>query len=83
MGEMHLALAEELEKLAAGYRVLAHSHMKPDKVSIQDISFILSEKINKGKITKIKALLKKYNAEKLVEVRPEDYKAIFDEAKLI
>ncbi|SHJ77370.1 hypothetical protein [Paramaledivibacter caminithermalis] len=79
MNDIHLALAEELEKLAAVYR--AKSQIKTDEISIQDISFVLSEKMKKGKITAIKALLKKYGAEKLVEVKPEDYEAIFNEAK--
>lgn len=81
MNDIHLALAEELEKLAAVYR--AKSQIKIDEISIQDISFILSEKMKKGKIIAIKALLKKYGAEKLIEVKPEDYAAIFEEAKKI
>ncbi|RKD25232.1 hypothetical protein SAMN02745883_01794 [Caminicella sporogenes DSM 14501] len=79
MNDIHLALAEELEKLAAVYR--AKSQIKTDKISIQDISFILSEKMKKGKITAIKALLKKYGADKLIEVKPEDYEAIYNEVK--
>ncbi|MFU0824092.1 hypothetical protein [Clostridium sp.] len=79
MNDIHLALAEELEKLAAVYR--AKSQIKTDEISIQDISFILSEKMKKGKITAIKALLKKYGADKLIEVKPEDYEAIYNEAK--
>lgn len=81
MNDIHLALAEELEKLAAVYR--AKSQLKTNEISIEDISFILSEKMKKGKITAIKALLKKYRAEKLIEVKPEDYAAIFEEAKKI
>lgn len=81
MSDIHLALAEELEKLAAGYRALAKMQTNPQKINIQEISIILSEKMSKGKISEIKALLKKYSAEKLVEVRQEDYAAIFEEAK--
>lgn len=79
MGEIHLALAEELEKLAAGYRALANGNSK--NINIQDISIILNEKISKGQISEVKALLKKYGAEKLAEVQVEDYAAIFKEAK--
>lgn len=81
MNEIHFALAEELEKLAAGYRKLAHKPKKVNQISIQDISYVLSEKIGLGKTSEIKDLLKKYDAEKLVEVRPENYEAIFEEAK--
>ncbi|EOC99346.1 hypothetical protein [Caldisalinibacter kiritimatiensis] len=81
MNDIHLALAEELEKLAAVYR--AKSQIRTDEISIQDISFILSEKMKKGKITAIKALLRKYGAEKLIEVKPEDYATVLEEAKKI
>lgn len=81
MSDIHLTLAEELEKLAAGYRALARRQTNLEKINIQDISIILTEKMSRGKISAIKELLKKYGAEKLVEVRPEDYAAIFQEAK--
>lgn len=81
MNELHLALAEELEKLAAGYRALAKRETNLENVNIQDISIILNEKMSKGQISEIKLLLKKYGAEKLAEVRLEDYGAIFQEAK--
>jgi ABC-type phosphate transport system auxiliary subunit len=77
--EIHLVLAEELERLAAGYRKLVKS--KNCNIDIQDISFILNEKIKKGKAPEIKALLKKYGAQKLVEVKSEDYKAFYEEVK--
>lgn len=77
VNETYLALAEELERLAAGYRELGNSK----KVSIQDISFVLNKKMSMGKISAIKALLKKYDAHKLVEVKQEDYATFYDEAK--
>ncbi|RXM70709.1 hypothetical protein [Clostridium tetani] len=81
MSELHLALAEELEKLAAGYRDVAKRETNLKNINIQDISIILNEKMSKGKMAEIKSLLKKYGAEKLAEVRIEDYEAIFKEAK--
>lgn len=81
MSEIHLALAEELEKLAAEYRALADNQIETDEVTIQDISIVLTEKMSKGKIVEIKSLLEKYGAEKLVEVKPEDYEAFYKEAK--
>lgn len=79
MSEIHLALAEELERLAAGYRTLAN--IESDEISIQDISIVLNAKMAKGKVKKIKELLKKYGAEKLVEVVPIDYESFYEEAK--
>lgn len=79
MDEIHLVLAEELERLAAGYRALTKS--QTEEISIQKISIILNEKMNQGKVLAIKKLLKKHSAKKLVEVKPEDYKDFYEEAK--
>jgi hypothetical protein len=81
MSDLHFALAEELERLAAGYRALAKGEVKPNEANIQDISIVLTEKIKKGKVSEIKALLKKYGATKLVEVKKKDYEAFYKEAK--
>ena len=81
MSDLHYALAEELEKLAAGYRALAGNQIETDEVTIQDISIILTEKMSKGKVVEIKSLLKKYGATKLVELKAEDYEAFYKEAK--
>lgn len=81
MNDIHLALAEELEKIAAGYRAMAKTQSKAEEISIQDISIILNEKMSKGKISAIKDLLKRYDAEKLVEVKTEDYPSIYEKAK--
>jgi len=81
MSDLHYALAEELEKLAAGYRALADNQTETDEVTIQDISIILTEKMSKGKVEEIKSLLKKYGATKLVELKAEDYEAFYKEAK--
>ena len=81
MSELHFALAEELERLAAGYRALAKGELDPDEITLQDISIVLTEKMQKGRVSEIKTLLKKYEAGKLVEVNPEDYMAVYQEAK--
>ncbi len=81
MNELHFALAEELERLAAGYRALAKDEINPDRITIQDISIMLTKKMQKGKISEIKGLLKKYGAAKLVEVNPKTYNAFYQEAK--
>lgn len=95
MSEIYLTLADGFEKLAIGYRELASGHVNDqirckhttgksnptNNISIHDISVILAEKSSEGKSDKIKALLMKYNAEKLIKVNPVDYAAIFEEAK--
>lgn len=81
MSELHFALAEELERLAVGYRALAKGELDPDEITLQDISIVLTEKMQKGRVSEIKTLLKKYEAGKLVEVNPEDYMAFYQEAK--
>jgi len=81
MSELHFALAEELERLAAGYRALAKGELDPDEITLQDISIVLTEKMQKGRVSETKTLLKKYEAGKLVEVNPEDYMAFYQEAK--
>lgn len=95
MSEIYFTLADEFEKLAIRYRALASKYVDyqakcrsttcglklNNNISIQDISDVLAEKSNEGKSEKIKTLLIKYNAEKLVKVKPEDYAAIFEEAK--
>jgi len=95
MSEIYLSLADGYEKLAIGYRELAAKNTNEqvkskhitgelrlnNNISIQDISAVLVEKSNEGKSDKIKTLLMKYNAEKLVKVKPEDYVDIFEEAK--
>jgi len=95
MSEIYLTLAEGFEKLATGYRELASKHVNDQvkynrttgevklnsNISLRDISAVLAEKSNEGKSSKIKILLMKYNAEKLVQVKPVHYVAIFEEAK--
>jgi hypothetical protein len=81
VSELHFALAEELERLAAGYRALAKDEIDPDKMTIQDISIVLTKKMQKGRLSEIKRLLKKYGAAKLVEVSSENYSAFYQEAK--
>jgi hypothetical protein len=69
-------LEQSILSLAAGI-VLAD----PDEITLQDISIVLTEKMQKGRVSEIKTLLKKYEAGKLVEVNPEDYMAFYQEAK--
>ena len=60
---------------------MAKGELDPDEITLQDISIVLTEKMQKGRVSEIKTLLKKYEAGKLVEVNPEDYMAFYQEAK--
>lgn len=83
MNDINLVLAEELERLAAEYRAKAKQYNHQEYITIQDISIVLIEKMKNGKMKEIKALLRNYGAEKLIEVKPEDYVDIFEDAKKI
>jgi hypothetical protein len=83
MNDINLVLAEEFERLAAEYRARAKQYNHQEDITIHDISMVLTEKMKNGKVKEIKTLLRKYGAEKLIEVKPEDYVDIFEEAKKI
>lgn len=98
MKNIYLTLAEEFEKLAAGYRTLAvdssmeqaasvqlpaaESKQEP-VISIEDVRAVLAVKSQAGKIREVKALLMKYDAGKLSGVKPEDYAALLKEAEVL
>lgn len=52
-------------------------------ITINMISNILDEKSREGKVQKIKNLLNKYNAGKLIELEYKDYFDFLQEAKKI
>lgn len=98
MKNVYLTLAEEFEKLAAGYRTLAAdsgmeqavSEQSPEAeskkepvISIEDVRAVLAVKSQAGKIREVKALLMKYDAGKLSGVKPEDYAALLKEAEVL
>ena len=98
MKNIYLTLAEEFEKLAAGYRTLAaDSDMeqaasaqppaaeskKEPAISVEDVRAVLAVKSQAGKIREVKALLMKFDAGKLSGVKPEDYAALLKEAEVL
>lgn len=52
-------------------------------VSVEDIRAVLAQKSQDGKSKEIKELLGKYGVAKLSAVKPEDYPALLQEAKVL
>ena len=55
----------------------------PAPPTIDQVRVLLAEKSGAGKSTEVKALLTKYDAGKLSGVKPEDYLALMEEARLL
>lgn len=92
MSKVYLTLADGFEKLAAGYRALAEEvtsqspvDTKPVKeepsIDIETVRAVLADKSRNGKTKEIKALLMKYDAGKLSNVKPEDYASLLSDAE--
>lgn len=73
--------------LAAGCRLLAkagpHSAEDSKEPQFEDIRAILAVKTNEGKLDEVRALLQRYDARKLSQVKPEDYKALLRDAEAL
>lgn len=99
MSNVYLSLADGFEKLAAGYRALANAKgetatpptpaaveaPEPDEpqIDIEDVRAVLGAKSEAGKTLEVRALLMKYDAGKLSNVKPEDYAALLKEAEAL
>ena len=53
------------------------------EVAVEDIRAVLAQKSQDGKTKEIKALLGKFGAVKLSAVKPENYPALLQEAKVL
>ena len=53
------------------------------KITIGELKPLLVSRAREGKSDQVKALLNKFGYNKLSEVDPKDYKAIFDEAEVL
>lgn len=51
------------------------------EVTIEDVRAVMADKSQDGKTQQVKALLKKYNAERLSGVQPEHLKTLLTEAR--
>lgn len=99
MSDVYLSLADGFEKLAAGYRALAgkgesNAPAVPEavvkaappeevKLTIEDVRAVLGKKSEAGKTDEVRALLMKYDAGRLSNVKPEDYLALVKEAEAL
>ncbi len=61
----------------------ADKRKEEQKVAVEDIRMVLSEKSQEGKTKEIKELLGKYGVAKLSAVKQEDYPALLQEAKVL
>lgn len=72
-------LASIAEALSAPTDEAPH---KPSKqYSLEDVRAVLAKKATAGFKAEVKALLGKFNAEKLSDIRPEDYEQLMNEAE--
>lgn len=55
----------------------------PAMPTIDQVRALLAEKSGEGKTKEVRALLAKYDAGKLSGVKPEDYPALMEEARLL
>ena len=99
MNEVYSVLAENYEKLAAGFRALANETPVPTKLEPEavsepaaepDVPALTIEDVRAALQEKMKdhrkevqALLLKYDSGKLSGVKPEDYAALVADARLL
>ena len=83
--ETYNLLAEAFEQLARGYRQLAQGNVPTEEpqVTIEDVRAVLAAKSQDGKTSQVKALLMKYDADRLSKVKPENYAALFHDAEAL
>ena len=90
--ETMLAIAENLTNLAKLFAVAADETVESpaaeqdaakQDIKLEDIRAILAEKSQAGKTKDIRSLLDSYGAEKLSDVKPEQYPKLLEEAKVL
>ena len=57
--------------------------MKEPKPKLEDVRAVLAEKSRAGHTAEVRALLKKYGADKLSEIDPAKYEALLKDAEVI
>ena len=94
MSKTYITLADGFEKLAAGYRKLAEESKdkssvnnepvkETNSINIETVRAVLADKSRNGKTKEIKALLMKYDAGKLSNVKAEDYASLLSDAEAL
>lgn len=84
-----LDVVNDMQSLAESLKVLAKAvssndttaKADKDKATIEDVRSVLVSLSQDGKTAEVKALLKKYGANKLSEIEPDSYQALLSDAK--
>ncbi len=80
MGDALKKVAERLKELSVAIEELC-SELSPPEVKQEEVRRVLAEMSKCGKTAEVKALLEKYGASKLSEVKPENYADLLTAAK--
>ena len=73
-------VAESLKELSVAIEELC-SELSPPEIKAEEVRKVLAEMSKRGKTAEVKALLEKYGATKLSEVKPENYADLLTRAK--
>ena len=80
-GEVLVSIAEALSAPADEAPHEAQAATSSKQYSLKDARAVLAQKATAGFKTEVKTLLGKFNAEKLSDIRPEDYEELMKEAE--
>ena len=83
-GNALIDLSETLTKLFSGSDEAPVTEKAPQpvkEITFVDVRKLLTEKSRSGKTEEVKALLKKYGADRLSDIKPENYAALIAEAE--
>lgn len=80
-GEVLVSIAEALSAPADEAAHETQSDKPSKQYSLEDVRAVLAQKATAGFKAEVKALLGKFNAEKLSDIRPEDYEELMKEAE--
>ena len=80
MKEALMKVAESLEELSEAIKEL-YAELPPEpEIKQEEVRKVLADMSKRGKTAEVKALLEKYGATKLSEVKPEKYADLMKEA---
>lgn len=80
MKEALMKVAESLDELSEVIKELCAESPPEPEIKQEEVRKVLAEMSKRGKTAEVKALLEKYGASKLSEVKPKDYADLLKEA---
>lgn len=80
-GEVLVSIAEALSAPADEVVQETKAEKQSKQYKLEDVRAVLAQKATAGFKAEVKALLGKFNAEKLSDIRPEDYEELMNEAE--